>query len=93
MNRNLAVVMVVILTSLGLLVGRLTHRYKAEQVVIEPRMAFGFYIVTIIFLLALTVGLGEVRAETSAGLDSILKGLETLATFWAGWAFREAVSK
>ncbi len=54
---------------------------------IDPRMAFGFYLVTIMFIMAVAIALGKVHQDTSFGLDRILDGLKVITAFWAGWAF------
>ena len=43
----------------------------------------------ILAILATIIGLGQVKNETSYGLDIILGGLLTLAGGFVGWAFRD----
>lgn len=54
------------------------------------KIAFGFWILVILAALAAIIALGQVKAETSFGLDIILGGLLTLAGGFSGWAFGNA---
>lgn len=54
---------------------------------VDPRMVFGFGLLIVIAALAVIIGLGTVRMETSYGLDIVLGCLATLAGGFAQWAF------
>ncbi len=43
------------------------------------RMLFGFSLVVVLAVLAVIIALGDVKPETSAGLDIVLGSLATLA--------------
>jgi hypothetical protein len=49
--------------------------------------SFGFSILAVYFSLSLAFGLGEIKADTSYGLQDVLKGLEPLGVLFCGWAF------
>ena len=50
-------------------------------------MWFGFGLLLIIVILAVCIGLGTVKQESSFGLDIILGCLATLSGGFAQWAF------
>ncbi len=54
---------------------------------IDPRMMFGFGVLLVIASLALLIALGNVRQESSYGLEIVLGGLTTLSGAFAQWAF------
>ncbi len=54
---------------------------------IDPRMLFGFGILCVIASLALLIALGNVKQESSYGLEIVLGGLTTLSGGFAQWAF------
>ena len=51
------------------------------------KMIFGFLLLVLLAVLAAIIALGEVRADTSHGLNEILGGLLVLAGGFAHWAF------
>jgi thiol:disulfide interchange protein len=53
------------------------------------KIAFGFALLLVLAILAALIALGNVRAESSFGLNIILGGLLTLSGGFAGWAFRD----
>lgn len=54
---------------------------------INPRMLFGFGVLFFTAVLALIIALGEVRQETSYGLNVVLGSLSTMSGMFAQWAF------
>jgi hypothetical protein len=53
----------------------------------EPRILFGFGILLVITILALIIALGNVKQDTSYGLEIVLGSLATLSGGFAQWAF------
>ncbi len=53
----------------------------------KAKMVFGLGLLTILALLALAFGLGEVKEQSSFGLMPIITTLSTLAGGFAQWAF------
>lgn len=51
------------------------------------KMIFGFCVLIELGILAVIIGIGTVRMETSYGLNIILGSLATLAGGFAQWAF------
>ena len=56
-------------------------------------MIFGFIWLTIIACLAIAIGLGEVKSETSYGLMPLVTALASMGGSFATWAFRERSDK
>ncbi len=54
---------------------------------IDPRMLFGFGILLVLTVLALLLALGQVKQESSYGLEIVLGSLATLSGGFAQWAF------
>lgn len=52
------------------------------------KVIFGFTVLLILAVLAIIIALAKVKEKNSFGLGIILGGLLTLATGFAGWAFR-----
>ena len=50
-------------------------------------MIFGFLLLVLLAVLAAIIALGEVKSDTSHGLNEILGGLLVLAGGFAHWAF------
>lgn len=53
----------------------------------DPRIIFGFGVLLVIACLALIIALGNVRQESSYGLEIVLGSLATLSGSFAQWAF------
>lgn len=49
--------------------------------------AFGFSVLAVYFILAISIAIGHVQKETSYGLDLVLQALGPLGGLFAGWAF------
>jgi hypothetical protein len=54
------------------------------------KIAFGFVILIVLAILAAIIALGQVKSESSFGLNIILGGLLTLSGGFASWAFRDS---
>jgi hypothetical protein len=54
---------------------------------LDPRFLFGLMLLVVIGVLALYIALGQVKQESSFGLESVLGCLATLAGGFAQWAF------
>ena len=53
----------------------------------QQKMIFGFLLLVLLSVLAGVIALGNVRQESSFGLQDILGGLLVLAGGFAHWAF------
>ena len=51
------------------------------------KIGLGYFLVAILFILAMGIAMGKVEAASSFGLDTTLGSLFTLAGAFAGWAF------
>ncbi len=60
---------------------------------IEPRMWFGFGLLIVTTILALSIAIGEVKQETSYGLNVVLGSLGTMSGMFAQWAFSNQKEK
>lgn len=54
------------------------------------KMVFGFLLLVVIAVLAGAIALGEVKQDSSFGLQELLGGLLVLAGGFAQWAFTES---
>jgi hypothetical protein len=57
------------------------------------KMVFGYMLLVVLAALAAAIALGDVRGETSHGLDQILGGLLVITGAFAHWAFGEPDEK
>jgi hypothetical protein len=55
----------------------------------DPRYALGTLLLVMMFALAFAIALGEVKSETSFGLQQLLGSFQTLAGAFAAWAFTQ----
>lgn len=54
----------------------------------QQKMIFGFSVLLVLAVLGGLTALGDVKAETSFGLEQILGGLLVMAGGFAHWAFQ-----
>lgn len=59
---------------------------------IDPRILFGFGVLLVIVILAMTIAIGHVSQESSYGLEIVLGGLNTLSGAFAQWAFSKSIN-
>jgi hypothetical protein len=60
---------------------------------IDPRILFGFAVLSVVCLLAVVIALGKVHQESSFGLDVVLGCLTTMAGGFTVWAFSNMKDK
>ena len=58
----------------------------------QQKMIFGFLLLVLLTILATIIALGNVKQDTSHGLDQILGGLLVLSGGFAHWAFGTVMS-